>query len=450
MASNAPAGQREGESSDQAPRRDRIELSPLPPEANPADPGFEILLKDLAVGFVSTSAMEVDAEIDRWLGRITSFFGADRSSISQRTPTGFSVTHCWAREPKHLPTLGRDERTFPHIAAAIGRGEPYLFPHVDDIPPDHFEERESVRTEGIKSHVSVPMVVAGQIVGVMSVSFMRSECPWVAGISRRIELVVTVIGNALARKTEAAERRMTARALAHAERIATLGQLASSFAHELNQPLAASLTNSDSALRLLDRNPPDLAEVREALVDIAADMRRAGDIVRELRGYLRRQNMKVEAVDLGRFATSVTRFLLPEARRRGVDLRIDVASGPWSAAVDRIQLQQALVNLALNAFQALEGAPAGRRRVTLTFGAPVEGRFPLSVADNGPGVPESMRASLFAPFATTKPEGIGLGLPICRNIAEAHGGTLEYTPSPTGGAVFSFSVPVATGPAHGR
>lgn len=450
MGFNGPDRQRDSRALDPAQPRAGTERSSPLSEASNADAAFEILLKDLAVGFVSTSAMDVDAGIERWLGRVTSFFDADRSSISQRTPTGFTVTHCWAQDPKHLPTLGRDERTFPHIAAAIGRGEPYLFPRIEEIPADHVEERAVVQSEGIKSHVSVPMNVAGQIVGVMSMSYMQRECPWVAELSRRIELVVTVIGNALARKSAAVERRRTTLALAHAERVATLGQLASSFAHELNQPLAASLTNTDSALRYLDRDPPDLAEVRAALADIAADMRRAGDIVRELRGYLRRQSLKVEAIDLARFADSIASFLQPEARRRGVDLRFDVASGHSPAAVDRVQLQQALVNLVLNAFQALEDAPVGRRAVTIVFGAPAAGRFAISVVDNGPGVPEAMRASLFAPFATTKPDGIGLGLPICRNIAEAHGGTLEYAPSPTGGAVFSFTVPVAAGPAHGR
>src|SRR5690606_29366589 len=162
-------------------------------------------------------------------------------------------------------------------------------------------------------------------------------------------------------------------ALAHADRVAAMSQLASSFAHDLNQPLAASLTNAESALHLLDARPPDLAEVREALEDIAADNRRAGEIVRELRGYLRKHEPKVESVDLAGLVSTIERFILPEARMRAVQLRFEVAAGIPRVAIDRVQVQQLLVNLLLNAFQAMSEQAAGTRSTVLTVMQPEDG-----------------------------------------------------------------------------
>jgi signal transduction histidine kinase len=413
-----------------------------PALGNAVDASFEVLLKDLAVDFVRVPAMEVDDEIERWLRRIVEYFDADRSSISEISQTGIAVSHSWAREGYQV-TLGTTERSLPWLAARLLRGEMFTFSRPDDFPPEASAERDLVAREGIKSHISVPLVVAGGVVGAMGIAYMRHECPWVEEILRRVQLVATVLASALARKRAVAERLQMVDALAHAERVASVSTLASSFAHELNQPLAASLTNAESALRLLDADPPDLREVREALEDIAADNRRAGDIVRELRGYLRKHEPNVESVDLAGLIPTIARFILPEARTRAVQLRFEVAEGISRVAIDRVQVQQALVNLLLNAFHALSAQSPATRAAVVTVAPANAGRVAISVRDSGPGIPEAMLKRVFVPFATTKPDGVGLGLAICQTIATAHGGPLIYSTASDGGAVFTFTVPVA-------
>lgn len=432
-------------------KRPEAHMGTLTREAdNRADPtarrddvgrSFEVLLKDLAVDFVRVPAAEVDDEIERWLQRIVEYFDADRSSISEVTQTGFLVTHSWAREGYRL-LLGTTERSLPWLAAKLARGELFMWSRPDAVPPEAIEERRLIERDGMKSSIAVPLVVSRGVVGAMSLGFMRHECPWLEDVVRRVELVATVLGNALARKRAIVERRQMVDALAHAERVASMSQLASSFAHELNQPLAASLTNAESALRLLAAKPPDVDEVREALEDIVADNRRAWEIVRELRSYLRKREPNVESLDIAGLVSTIARFILPEARTRAVQLRFDVPQGIPRVAIDRVQVQQAVVNLLLNAFQALSAQPPGTRAAVVSV-APVNGgRVQISVRDSGPGIAEPMQKRLFVPFATTKPEGMGLGLPICQTIAKAHGGTLVYAAAPEGGAMFTFTVPM--------
>jgi C4-dicarboxylate-specific signal transduction histidine kinase len=258
-----------------------------------------------------------------------------------------------------------------------------------------------------------------------------------------------VFGNALARKRAVQEYLQLSRALEHAGRVAAMGQLASSFAHEINQPLGASLTNAETALRLLDSPYPDLAEVRAALDDIAADNRRAGDIVHELRRFLRKQEPSLTAIAVGKLFEAVVRFVSPEARSQGVEVCIDAADGLPEVLADRVQIQQVFVNLLLNSFDVLYAKPSGQRRVVLAAAPAPSNRVAVSVSDSGSGVPEHLRSRLFEPFVTTKPEGLGIGLAIAQTIITAHGSRLAYSDARDGGAVFAFSLEAAAQEVHG-
>jgi C4-dicarboxylate-specific signal transduction histidine kinase len=224
-----------------------------------------------------------------------------------------------------------------------------------------------------------------------------------------------------------------------------MGQLAASFAHELNQPLAASLTNAQSALRLLEAASPDVNEVRAALKDIAADNRRAGEIVNEMRRYLRKHELNVTIVNIPEFTSVIGQFLMPEARARAVELRFEVADSLPPVAIDRVQIQQVLVNLLLNAIEAVALEATSDRRVVVSAASTSEGRVGFKVSDSGPGVPMHLRERLFAPFVTTKVNGLGLGLAISHSIIAAHGGSLDYETGVLGGATFTFTIPAANG-----
>lgn len=229
--------------------------------------------------------------------------------------------------------------------------------------------------------------------------------------------------------------------LAHLSRVSSLGVLSGALAHELNQPLGIILSNAQAAEHLLRSEHPDLDELREILGDIINEDRRAGDVIRRLRALLQRGQSSIHPLDPHEVVEEVLRLMHSDLIRREtiVDLQLD-ATTPCVLG-DRIQLQQILLNLLVNAADAMAHLPSEQRRITVETGSNAEG-FRLSVLDQGVGLPADV-ASIFRPFHTTKPEGLGMGLAICRTLATAHGGRLEAEPNPVGGAVFHLCLPPA-------
>ncbi|HTW75266.1 MAG TPA: PAS domain S-box protein [Steroidobacteraceae bacterium] len=227
----------------------------------------------------------------------------------------------------------------------------------------------------------------------------------------------------------------------HVSRLATMGEMASGISHELNQPLAAIATYAQAGTRLLALADPDIAEVREALQQIAEQALRAGEIIRRLRSLVRNRSTSREWVDLN----EVIRELEPLTRAdaRASDVRVVLVLDPAlpRAHLDPIQMQQVVLNLLRNGIDAVQSLPSGQREVHIrTHGSPA-GQLQIQVLDNGAGVPEALRAQLFTPFLTTKPHGTGLGLAISRSIVEAHRGRLEFQPNEPRGAVFTVTLP---------
>lgn len=244
---------------------------------------------------------------------------------------------------------------------------------------------------------------------------------------------------AQAQRAELEARRMLSE-LAHLNRVAVAGQLGSSFAHELNQPLAAILNNARAARRLLDGPAPDVTEAQAALDDIAADDKRAAEVIQRMRGLLRRSEVRRERHDLSELARAVVRLLENDARLRGAALVLEPAPGPLPVRGDATLLQQVALNLITNALDAVAAVPQPRRRVTVRTARDGQ-RVTLLVEDSGRGSAEPDLERLFQPFFTTKPDGLGLGLSICRSIIEAHGGRLWAAPAPEGGLVMSCALP---------
>jgi signal transduction histidine kinase len=228
---------------------------------------------------------------------------------------------------------------------------------------------------------------------------------------------------------------------AHAARLSTLGELAASIAHEVNQPLAAIATNASAGLRWLDRPQPNLEEVKTLATRIAADARRAADIIARIRGMATRQTTESLPLSLTSVIEEAVAFLRHDMQAQGVSLRLQMAPDLPSVLGDRTQLQQVVVNLTMNAAQAMANLPPALRRVVI--GAQLEdGQVAVTVDDEGPGIAEEHFDRLFQSFFTTKENGMGIGLPICRTIVEAHGGQLRAENRTGSGARFSFTLPV--------
>ena len=238
------------------------------------------------------------------------------------------------------------------------------------------------------------------------------------------------------------ERQRAQAELAHVNRVTTMGQLTASIAHEVNQPVAAVVTNADAALRWLGAQPPDLEEARQALGSIIKDGNRASDVIRRIRTLI---NKKVPArsdrLDINETILDVIEVTRSELLRNGVSLQTRLARALPLIQGDRVQLQQVMLNLVINAVEAMSGVSERSRELLIGSGKDASTGVLVTVRDSGPGLnPESLN-HLFDAFYTTKPGGMGMGLSICRSIIEAHGGRVWATANVPQGAIFQFMLP---------
>jgi C4-dicarboxylate-specific signal transduction histidine kinase len=230
--------------------------------------------------------------------------------------------------------------------------------------------------------------------------------------------------------------------LAHANRLATMGQLAASIAHEVNQPIGAARNNAHAALRFLARDPPDLAEVREALKCVVSDTYRAGDIISGIRDQVRKAPPRKTAVDLNEAIEEVIALVRGELSKHRVLIQLRLTTGLPAVHADRVQLQQVMLNLILNAIEAIISADDDVRELVICSEAsPAEGLL-VGIGDSGPGVAPQDRERIFESFFTTKANGVGIGLSICRSIVDGHSGRLWVDAHQPRGAVFRFTLPL--------
>jgi signal transduction histidine kinase len=231
--------------------------------------------------------------------------------------------------------------------------------------------------------------------------------------------------------------------LIHVSRNLRLGQLSASLAHEINQPLAAIQANADAGKRLAKRSPPDLDELAEIFQDISADVQRAGSTIAGLRRLMVKGEVTMERVDLNEVIRATLPLVQNELDASGARVQLALAPGPVEVNGNAAQLQQIVLNLVLNASEAMASQPEGTRMVTVSSGTDVAERASLTVEDAGPGVPPDQREAAFRPFVSSKSSGLGVGLAICRSIAEAHGGTLAFGDPVGGGGRVVLSLPGA-------
>jgi signal transduction histidine kinase len=299
------------------------------------------------------------------------------------------------------------------------------------------------RKFGLEAYLGVPVRVGDQVYGTLNFSdFKLRPAPFTTVDRELIQLMAQWVGGALEqeRMAEATQRQQTL--LAHASRLNTLGEMASGLVHEINQPVTAITLYAETGLTRLRNQPSNLTEARETLEKIAAQSARASAIIQRIRRFARQGKPHHAVVRVRDLLDETADFLNLEARRHAVRITYDAAPDLPPVLADPLQIQQVILNLVRNAVDAM-GAGQGSRAITL-HARPDRETVEIAVQDTGPGLDPELMNQLLTPFFTTKPDGLGLGLPISQAIVEAHGGRLWATPNQGPGVTFHFTLPVAT------
>jgi signal transduction histidine kinase len=409
---------------------------------------FETLLANLSATFVNVPASQVDSQIDSGLRQIVEFLGLDRSGFGELSAEGLEITHSY--QVPGIPPSPRVvlEAQFPFYARKIHQGEVFRMP--EDLPPEAIREWEFAARTGLKSNLTIPLKVTGSVVGGIGFGSFRSQRDWPDELIQRLRLVGDIFTNALARKrADEALQRATEQAavlrnqLAHATRLELISHLTTSIAHEVNQPLCAIASNAQTAIDLLDMG--DIEEARKARQDIWGDARRASDVIGRVRGMVRKEEPCRAPTRLASVIEELAPLLLRETTARGVALRMELDAKDLMVICDRVQLQQVLLNLLLNAVEAVVETSVGPPEVVIRAWGENADWVRVSFEDTGVGLTREDCERVFAPFFTTKGKGLGMGLSISRSLIAAHGGSLWATPGSIHGTIFHIRLPVASG-----
>jgi PAS domain S-box-containing protein len=324
---------------------------------------------------------------------------------------------------------------------AMYRREPVV---VTDILQDPLWEayRYVAEPYGLRACWSTPILAhAGKALGSFAMYYREPRGPGSAE-TRALEMATHLAGIAIERKLAREERERLRHAqaeLAHINRVTTMGELTASLAHEVNQPIAAAITDANTCLRWLNRDHPDVEEAREAASRMAKDATRAGEIISRIRLVFGKGTLQRALVDVNEIIREMVALLRSEATRFSVSVRTELADLPQVMA-DRVQLQQVLMNLMINGIDAMKDVD-GTRELIIRSERADDGQLMVSVSDTGVGLPRQQADQIFNAFFTTKPQGTGMGLRISRSIVESHGGRLWATDNSPRGASFHLALP---------
>jgi C4-dicarboxylate-specific signal transduction histidine kinase len=347
-------------------------------------------------------------------------------------------------------TWGEDEHGLGPTGTAIRTGKPVACNEISSDPrfaPWYI----SARKHGLKSSVALPLVADRNTIGVLTVysdepeAFDGNETDLLQQAATDLTHGVVLLRTRVARQRAEEALKKTEEELERVARVTTMGELTASIAHEVNQPLAAVVTNANASLRWLSASPPNFDEAREALRRIIRDGNRASDVIARIRALLKKGEPVTRSLDFNDIVREIVALMQSETSRRGAALKTDLAANLPAVTGDRVQLQQLLLNLVINALDSMSGITDRPRVVRIRTSAPDTKSILIAVEDSGVGLDPEQMARLFDAFYTTKSEGLGMGLSISRSIIEAHGGKLWAAPNEGPGATFQFTLPIEEG-----
>jgi signal transduction histidine kinase len=407
---------------------------------------FESLVGELSAAMARVPADAVDREIESWLGRICQALDLDRSGIyeSDAPDEPVRATHTWHRQ--NFPPFPRDydpEKFLDVTCNWVMGGNPITFSRPSEIPPELADARRFVERFGPKASAVIPMWAGARVIGAASFGKFRSARTWSTELLDHLALAVRLFGSAIERKQSVIAMRAARAELRVASRRNVMSELIASLSHEINQPLGAILSNLGGVARLLSQGNPQPATALEAVNSAIEDTKRTGEIVRRIRSMFKKDTDHKTVIDIRALVGEVVKLTAGEAAIRSVSVQVQASPSVRRVTGDGIQLQQCMLNLIMNAFDAIAAAKSEPRGVTIKVAPEKTGWAAISVSDNGAGIDPAVATRLFEPFVTTKSEGMGLGLLVTRSIVESHGGKIWATPNPDRGATFTFTLPVA-------
>jgi signal transduction histidine kinase len=405
---------------------------------------FEGLISNLSSTFVNLPSDEVDRQVNNGLRSITEFFDADRCSIGLFSKDETQLVLAFEyRSAEAEPALeSMSKKQMPWYMEQLIRGNPVVINRVEDLPPEAEKERQLCLAKGMKSVLSIPMLSGGKTLGSCALVSTRAERTWPEEFIPRLRLLAEILVNVTEHKRAEIEVNRARTQLLHVERSARMGELTASLAHELNQPLAAILSNAQAALRFLQSEKVNLNELREILHDIIQDDQRAGNVIRSLRSMMKREERERNPIILNTVLNEVTHILHTESIFRNVHIDTEFDESLPPVLGDKVQLQQVALNLVVNAADAMSQNPPEHRRIIL--GTRVnKDRIRVTIRDFGPGIDQGSLDRIFQPFFTTKGTGLGMGLAVSQTIVEAHGGHIWAENHPDGGATFFIELPIS-------
>ena len=405
---------------------------------------FERFIEELSASFVRSPVDQIGGEIDRWIREIVLGLNLDRGALAQVDAKSgkLTVRHSWARDHLVKLPLGLElARPGPWFDGMLMKGRTIAFSSVRELPPEFYaSDWSTYRRYVARSNVTVPIRIGGEVVGALGFGSLKRDCTWSPRVIRRLELIGEIFGSALERRLAAEVNAVLRDELNHLSRTAVMGELTAAVTHQLNQPIAAILMNAEEIQRMLESAEPDLRSLRAAVVDIIQDDLRATETIKGLRSFFRKGEVeKKTPLNVREVVAEVMRLVGSDALFRNVSLRFEAPAKRLRVAGDRIQLQQAILNLVLNAFDAASERE-DLREVCISLAADRE-EIKVAVGDTGNGIDPIAIEQIFEPFFTTKPKGMGMGLAIARSIVKAHGGQISARRNPERGSTFEIVLP---------
>jgi len=346
----------------------------------------------------------------------------------------------WGEDPHGLGPTGTAIRTAQPVVCNRVSADPIFAPW-----------RARAEEYGLRSSAALPLTTDGRAIGAFLVysdeaeAFDEKETDLLLQAANDLMHGIALLRTKMERQSAEEALKKTEEELARVARVTAMGELTASIAHEVNQPLAAVVTNGNASLRWLSNEPPNFDEARQALRNIVRDGTRASDVIARIRAILKKSEPAAQRLDLNEIIREIIALTQGEADRRGVSLRTELAANIPAVMGDRVRLQQVLLNLVINALDAMNDVMDRPRIIEVRTEAPDPKSVLIAVKDSGVGLGPKEESRLFDAFYTTKPDGLGMGLSISRSIVEEHGGRLWAAPNEGPGATFQFTLPAEDG-----